>query len=59
MVATNCEQEYTRYLRPGDRVIAHDRIESISEQKATALGIGYFIDTRTTSATRTARKSAG
>jgi uncharacterized OB-fold protein/acyl dehydratase len=48
VVATNCEQEYTRYLRPGDRVVAETVFESISEQKATGLGIGYFIDTRTT-----------
>ena len=48
VVATNCEQGYTRYLRPGDQVIARTVIESISEQKATALGVGYFIDTRTT-----------
>ncbi len=47
VVATDCEQEYRRYLRPGDRVTATTTIESISEQKATALGIGYFIDTRT------------
>jgi uncharacterized OB-fold protein/acyl dehydratase len=48
VVATNCEQEYLRYLRPGDRVTAETVFEAISEQKATALGIGYFIDTRTT-----------
>jgi uncharacterized OB-fold protein/acyl dehydratase len=48
VVATNCEQEYTRYLRPGDRLTAETVFESISEEKATALGIGYFIDTRTT-----------
>ena len=48
VVATNCEQEYLRYLRPGDRVSAHTVVESISEEKATALGVGYFIDTRTT-----------
>jgi uncharacterized OB-fold protein/acyl dehydratase len=48
VVATNCEQEYTRYLRPGDRLAAETVFESISEQKATALGIGYFVDTRTT-----------
>jgi uncharacterized OB-fold protein/acyl dehydratase len=46
VVATNCEQGYTRYLRPGDRLTATTVIESISEQKSTALGIGYFIDTR-------------
>jgi uncharacterized OB-fold protein/acyl dehydratase len=48
VVATNCEQEYTRYLRPGDRLVAETVFEAISEQKATGLGIGYFIDTRTT-----------
>ena len=46
VVATNCEQAYTRYLRPGDRVTATTTIESISEEKATGLGIGYFINTR-------------
>ena len=48
VVATDCEQEYVRYLRPGDRLSATTVIESISPEKATALGIGYFIDTRTT-----------
>jgi uncharacterized OB-fold protein/acyl dehydratase len=48
VVATNCEQEYHRYLRPGDQVVTHTVIESVSEQKATALGTGYFITTRTT-----------
>jgi len=47
VVATNCEQEYHRYLKPGDEVKATTVIESVSEEKATALGIGYFIDTRT------------
>ena len=47
VVATNSEQGYTRYLRPGDEVVASTVIEAISEQKATALGVGYFIDTRT------------
>ena len=47
VVATNCEQGYTRYLKPGDRIEAETIVESISEEKATALGIGYFIDTRT------------
>jgi uncharacterized OB-fold protein/acyl dehydratase len=47
VVATNTDQEYRRYLVVGDRVTARTRIESISEQKATGLGVGYFIDTRT------------
>jgi uncharacterized OB-fold protein/acyl dehydratase len=48
VVATNTEQEYLRYLKLGDTIRARTTIESISEQKATALGIGYFINTRTT-----------
>jgi uncharacterized OB-fold protein len=47
VVATDTEQEFTRYLRPGDQVSSETTIESISEQKATALGVGYFIVTRT------------
>jgi uncharacterized OB-fold protein/acyl dehydratase len=46
VVATNCDQTYHRYLRPGDRVSTTTVIESISEENATALGIGYFINTR-------------
>ena len=48
VVATNCEQSYGRYLKPGDRLTSTTRIEAISEEKATALGIGYFINTRET-----------
>ena len=48
VVATNCEQGYSRYLRPGDRVSTTTVIETISEQKSTALGVGYFINTRDT-----------
>jgi uncharacterized OB-fold protein/acyl dehydratase len=47
VVATDTEQEFERYLRPGDTVTSQTTIESISEEKATALGIGYFIVTRT------------
>lgn len=47
VVATNTEQEFTRYLSPRDSVTSETTIESISEEKATALGIGYFIVTRT------------
>lgn len=46
VVATNCEQGYTRYLRAGDRLTSTTVIEDISDEKATALGIGYFINTR-------------
>jgi acyl dehydratase len=45
IVATNCDQEYARYLRPGDRISATTVIESVSEEKRTALGPGHFITT--------------
>lgn len=48
VLGTNCTQQYFRDLKPGDQVIAHTVINSISEQKATARGIGYFIETLTT-----------
>ena len=48
VVATNCEQVYERYLRPGDCVSSTTVIESISPEKTTGLGTGRFIDTRTT-----------
>lgn len=48
VVATDCQQEYHRYLKPNDRISATTVIESISAEKATALGIGFFIDTNTT-----------
>lgn len=43
VVATNCEQEYFRYLEPGDR-LSHDvEIESVSGEKKTGLGVGHFV----------------
>jgi len=47
IVATDCEQEYLRPLRPGDEVTFDGVIESVSERKTTKLGTGYFITTRT------------
>ncbi|MDF3290843.1 Zn-ribbon domain-containing OB-fold protein [Streptomyces silvisoli] len=46
VVATDCEQEYLRPLRPGDRIAFDAVIESVSPPKATKLGTGYFITTR-------------
>lgn len=43
VVATNCEQEYKRYLRPGDLVSISSTIESVSDLKKTALGEGHFV----------------
>ena len=48
VVATNCEQVYERELRPGDRISMREVIESVSDEKDTALGRGHFITTRMT-----------
>jgi MaoC dehydratase-like protein len=42
-LATNSELEFARYLRLGDRLQSSTALESVSERKATALGLGYFI----------------
>jgi uncharacterized OB-fold protein len=47
VVATDCEQEYLRPLRPGDEVTFDTVIESVSGRKTTKLGTGYFVTTRT------------
>ncbi|MCX4824268.1 OB-fold domain-containing protein [Streptomyces sp. NBC_01142] len=46
VVATDCEQDYLRPLRPGDRITFDAAIESVSERKTTKLGTGYFVTTR-------------
>jgi uncharacterized OB-fold protein/acyl dehydratase len=46
VVATNCEQEYHREVRLGDHLSATTTIESVSDEKATALGVGHFVTTR-------------
>ncbi|MFD5427140.1 bifunctional MaoC family dehydratase N-terminal/OB-fold nucleic acid binding domain-containing protein [Streptomyces sp. NPDC127084] len=46
IVATDCEQEYLRTLRPGDRITFDSVIESVSPRKTTKLGAGHFITTR-------------
>lgn len=46
VVATDCEQEYLRPLRPGDEVTFDAVIESVSDRKRTKLGTGYFVTTR-------------
>ena len=48
IVATNCEQTYARYLRPGDVLTATSVIESVSPEKKTGLGVGHFFTTVTT-----------
>lgn len=46
VVATDCEQEYLRPLRPGDEITFDAVIESVSDLKRTKLGTGYFVTTR-------------
>ncbi len=46
VVATDCDQEYLRPLRPGDEITFDSVIESVSEKKTTKLGTGYFVTTR-------------
>ena len=46
VVATNCEQTYDRYLRPGDRLTMRTVIDAVSGEKTTGLGTGHFITTR-------------
>jgi uncharacterized OB-fold protein/acyl dehydratase len=46
VVATNCEQEYHRYVRPGDHLRTTSTVESVSPEKQTALGTGHFVTTR-------------
>ncbi|MFD0371687.1 bifunctional MaoC family dehydratase N-terminal/OB-fold nucleic acid binding domain-containing protein [Streptomyces sp. NPDC127114] len=46
IVATDCEQEYLRPLRPGDVITFDAVIESVSPRKTTRLGTGHFITTR-------------
>ena len=48
VVATNSEQEYYRYLRPGERVTVRTRLEEVTGPKLTALGEGWFVTTRST-----------
>jgi uncharacterized OB-fold protein/acyl dehydratase len=48
VVATNCEQTYHRYLRPGERVSVTSRLSDVAGPKRTALGDGWFVTTLST-----------
>jgi acyl dehydratase len=48
VVATNCEQIYERPLRPGDYLRGTGSLDSVSDEKHTGLGIGYFTTTKST-----------
>lgn len=44
VVATNCEQTYHRYLRPGEEVSVASEMGDVVGPKQTALGEGFFIN---------------
>ncbi|WP_326569797.1 OB-fold domain-containing protein [Amycolatopsis rhabdoformis] len=45
VVATNSEQTYHRYLRPGERVAVTTELAGVTGPKRTALGEGWFVTT--------------
>ncbi len=47
VVATNSEHEYDRYLRIGDLLQGRSRVEEVSDEKTTGLGVGHFVTTLT------------
>jgi uncharacterized protein len=48
IVATNCEQSYHRYLRPGEEVSVSSELRDVIGPKRTALGEGYFVNQHVT-----------
>jgi uncharacterized protein len=48
VVATNCEQTYHRYLRPGEEVSVLAELTDVVGPKQTALGEGFFITQKIT-----------
>ena len=48
VVATNCEQTYHRYLRPGEEVSVTAELTDVVGPKNTALGEGFFITQKIT-----------
>jgi uncharacterized protein len=48
VVATNCDQEYYRYLKTGEQLAVRARLLDAAGPKRTALGEGWFVTTRST-----------
>jgi uncharacterized protein len=48
VVATNCDQTYQRYLKPGEQLSVRTRLLDVTGPKRTALGEGWFVNTRST-----------
>jgi len=48
VVATNCDQTYRRYLKIGEQLSVRARLLDVTGPKRTALGVGWFVTTRST-----------
>jgi uncharacterized OB-fold protein len=48
VVATNCDQSYPRYLKLGEQLTVRTRLLDVTGPKRTALGEGWFVNTRST-----------
>lgn len=46
VVATNCDQTYHRYLRPGELIALRSELTDVTGPKQTTLGEGWFVTTR-------------
>jgi uncharacterized OB-fold protein/acyl dehydratase len=46
VVATNCDQTYHRYLRPGEELALRTELAGVTGPKRTGLGEGWFVTTR-------------
>jgi hypothetical protein len=48
VLGTNCEQTYDRYLRIGEQLRVTTALDSVVGPKATGMGVGYFVTSRST-----------
>lgn len=48
VLGTNSEQTYDRYLRVGEQVRVETALDSVVGPKATGMGVGYFVTSRST-----------
>ena len=48
IVATDCEQTYHRYVRPGELLTVRSRLGEVTGPKRTSLGEGWFVTTHNT-----------
>jgi hypothetical protein len=53
VLGTNSEQSYDRYLRVGEQVRVETALDSVVGPKATGMGIGYFVTSKSTWFVRT------